>query len=122
MRREKVLNSIIVFTALVLTAGCSAPVPGLPECGSAETLDLARKIIQRELGMSPEGFSIEPVTMSAGAHGDEEKDAYTCSALLTLEDTQEQASTQQMITFTVHRSATDAASFVVNVYGLPPPL
>ena len=122
MRREKLLNYIIVCTALALTAACSAPVPELPGCDSAVTLDLVREIIQRELDVSPEGFTIELVEASAGMMGDEEREAYRCTALLTLEETHEQASTQQMITFTVHRSATDATSFVVNVYGLPLPL
>lgn len=119
MRREKVLNYIIVCTAFVLVAGCSAPAPVLPGCDSAVTLDLVREIIQRELDVSPEGFTTELVEASAGMMGDEEREGYRCVMLLTLEETHERAATQQMIVFTVHRPATDATSFAVNVYGLP---
>ena len=73
MRREKVLNYIIVCTALVLTAGGSAPVPELPGCDRAATLNLVREIIQRELDVLPEGFTIELIEASAGSMGDEER-------------------------------------------------
>ena len=127
MRREKLLRCIIVCAALVLTAGCSVPVPELPGCDSAVTLDLVREIIQRSLDVSPEGFTIELVEASAGSMGDKGRGSYTCLAHLTLEGTTaEQAATEWKwtkwtIQYVVHRLATDDASFAVNVYSLPPP-
>ncbi len=117
------MRFVVVMEILAVFGGCGASVPVLPECGSTETLDLVGEIVRRDLDVSPEGFSIELVEAKAGMMGDEERDAYTCSAYLTLEETDEQASTQKLITYTVDRSATAPTSFVINVYNsLPLPL
>ena len=70
---SSVLRYVLVLVVLAVFAGCGAPGPRLPECGSAETLDLVGEFIQRDLDVSPEGFSIELVEARAGMMGDEER-------------------------------------------------
>ena len=96
--------AIAIIGVSMAFAGCGASTPG---CGSPETLDLVRQIIQRDLDMSPGEFSIDLVVTDAY---DEKLDAYTCSAQL------EAGQESVPITFTARRSATDSQSFVVNVY------
>ena len=96
--------AIAIMGVFVVFAGCIASTPG---CGAEETIKLVREIIQSELDLSVEEFSINYITMNAH---DKELDAYSCSAHLMGADEE-----STPITFTVQRSATDH-SFVVNVY------